>query len=199
MRRSNTSISTALLALGLALALGAARADAAARRGKAAPAPAAAGTAAGPAAEATGQARRSAETLFGRYQDLEHAFDPALVDLYADDARIESRIVVSGRPPTVRKWSGSQYKDLLRRALQKAKEKKQDYNYYTAVTYQSEGERVRIKAQRWAELQKAMSPVELLVGPSGAGAWRIFEEISESHPVTVAPTPKPVVPTPQAH
>jgi hypothetical protein len=148
-------------------------------------APPSAGAAAG------GPARKSAEALFARYIDLEHAFDPALVDLYADNARIESRVIVIGRPPTVRSWSGAQYKDLLRRALQKAKEKKQDLNFYSAVNYLAEGGRVRIKAMRYAELQKAVSPVELLVGPDASGTWRIFEELSESHPLTPAPAPPP--------
>jgi hypothetical protein len=142
-------------------------------------------------APAAGAARKSAEALFARYIDLEHAFDPALVDLYADNAHIESRVIVVGRPATVRTWSGAQYKDLLRRALQKAKEKKQDLNYYSAINYLVEGDRVRIKAMRYAELQKAVSPVELLVGPDAAGTWRIFEELSESHPITPAPPAPP--------
>jgi hypothetical protein len=148
----------------------------------------AAAPAAAPAA-ATGAARKSAETLFNRYIDLEHAFDPALVDLYADEAHIQSRVIVPGRPPTVRTWSGTQYKELLRRALAKAKEKRQDLNFYTAVSYLREGSRVRIKAMRYAELQKAVSPVELLVGPSAGGSWRIFEELSESHPLAAAQPP----------
>jgi len=162
-------------AMGLAIAAGAATTPAAA-----------------PAAEATGAARQSAEALFSRYVDLEHAFDPALVDLYADEAHIQSRVIVPGKPPIVRDWKGTEYKELLRRGLAKAKETRKDLNYYSAVTYLREGSRVRIKATRYAELQKAVSPVELLVGPAGAGSWRIFEELSESHPVmTPAPRPKP--------
>src|SRR5205807_687102 len=124
-------------ALGLALAIGAGAAAAVA----AAPAAAA-------AAEATGAARKSAEALFNRYIDLEHTFNPALVDLYADDAHIQSRVIVPGRPPTVRTWSGTDYKELLGLALAKAKEKRQDLNYYSAVTYLREGSRLRIKAMR---------------------------------------------------
>jgi hypothetical protein len=142
------------------------------------------------ATPATGEARAKAEVLFGRYIDLEHAFDPALLELYADGAHIVSRIIVPGRPPTVRTWSGTQYKELLRRALQKAKEKKQDLNYYSAVSYLREGPRVRIKAMRYAELQKAVSPIELLVGPDASGSWRIFEELSESHPLAAPVKPK---------
>jgi hypothetical protein len=169
------------LTAALAAALGVAPA---ARAG----ATAAATPAAAPAAEATGEARARAEALFGRYIDLEHAFDPALLDLYSDTARIEHRIVVPGQRPVVRNWSGAQYKELLRRALQKAKQTKEDLNYYSAISYQREGSRVRIKAMRYAQMQKAVSPVQLLVGPDGGGTWRIFEERSESRPLA-APAP----------
>ncbi|HVR07938.1 MAG TPA: hypothetical protein VMW75_07795 [Thermoanaerobaculia bacterium] len=173
----------------LASALGVAVAAALAAGAALAAAPAAA------SAEATGAARKKAETLFNRYIDLEHAFDPALVDLYSDEAHIQSRVIVPGRPPTVRTWSGAQYKELLRRALAKAKEKRQDLNFYSAVNYLRDGSRVRIKAMRYAELQKAVSPVELLVGPDAAGSWRIFEELSESHPLAAAqPAAKPIKP-----
>ena len=169
--------------LGLALTIAGAAAAAVAT------APAAAAAAA--ATEATGAARKSAEALFNRYIDLEHAFDPALVDLYANEARIQRQIIVPRRKTTVRTWSGTQYKELLGRALAKAKEKGLDLNYYSAVTYLREGSRVRIKAMRYAELQKSVSPVELLVGPDAAGSWRIFEELSESHPLTGAPAAAP--------
>jgi hypothetical protein len=189
MNRTTLPRPPAALSLSLGVAVGVAFAVAAA---------AGSASGGGAAEPATGEARQRAEALFARYVDLEHAFDPALVDLYADRAHIESRVIVHGRPPTVRNWSGVQYKDLLRRALQKAKEKKQDLNYYTAVDYLREGSRVRIKAMRYAELQQAVSPVELLVGPDASGSWRIFEELSESHPRLAPPQPpKPQPPKPQ--
>ncbi len=141
--------------------------------------------------EATGSARKNAEALFNRYVDLEHAFDPALINLYSNSAHIESRLLVAGRPPIVRTFSGAQYKTLLQRALAQAKQTKTDLNYYSAVTYLREGEKVRIKATRYAALQKAVSPVELLVGPDASGSWKIFEELSESHPVPGALPPPP--------
>ncbi len=142
-------------------------------------------------AEATGEARKNAETLFNRYVDLEHAFDPALVGLYSNTAHIESRILVEGRKPIVRTFTGAQYKTLLSRALTQAKQTKTDLNYYSGVSYLREGDKVRIKASRYAALQKAVSPVELLVGPDGSGSWKIFEELSESHPVAGALPPPP--------
>jgi hypothetical protein len=152
-------------------------------------APPAPATPPGPQEEATGEARKQAEALFNRYVDLEHAFDPALVDLYSKDARIQSSVIVAGSPPRVRKWTGATYKEMLGRALKKARETKQDLNYYSSVVYLRAGSRVRIKAMRYAALQKAVSPVELLVGPDAGGAWRIFEERSETHPLPNGPQP----------
>ncbi len=202
MKRVTFSLGTALGALGALTALtglGAAPLPAASRaaagttpgtQSVSAPAPAAQPAPAGAAGTpATGEALKHAEALFHRYVELEHAFDPALVDLYSKDARIESRVVVAGKPPRVRKWTGASYKDLLGRALKKAKETKQDLNYYTSIVYLGEGGRVRIKALRYAEMQKAVSPVELLVGPDAGGAWRIFEERSETHPLPNGPQP----------
>ncbi len=143
------------------------------------------------APEATGAARKNAEALFSRYVDLEHAFDPALVDLYAPGAHIQRRVIVPGRPPKVDNWTGAQYKDLLRNGLAKAKKTKQDLNFYSAVTYLSEGNRVRIKASRYAQLENVVTPVEILVGPDLSGSWRIFEELSEDHPRAAAPPRKP--------
>jgi hypothetical protein len=149
------------------------------------------GPAAAAAPEATGAARKAAKVLFSRYVDLEHAFDPALVDLYAPGAHIQRRVIVSGRPPRVDTWAGAQYKDLLRNGLAKAKKTGQDLNFYSAVSYLSEGNRVRIKARRYAKLENVVTPVEILVGPDLSGSWRIFEELSEDHPLVAAPPRKP--------
>jgi hypothetical protein len=137
--------------------------------------------AAAPAAEAKGEARKQAEALFNRYVTLEHEFDPAIADLYADTARIESRRITAGSPPEVRTTPAPQYKDQLRKVMPIAK-RRRDLSFYTEVTYAAEGRFVRIRAKRYAEYKKFTSPVELLVGPGANGQWQIFEELSEAHP-----------------
>ncbi|HVT58319.1 MAG TPA: hypothetical protein VHR45_07955 [Thermoanaerobaculia bacterium] len=132
-------------------------------------------------AEATGAARKSAEALFDKYVELEHAFDPAIADLYADDAHIVSRKVYPDRPAEVRTYPASRYKQQLRRVMPIAK-RNHDVSFYTAMTYTREGNRVRIKATRYAELKKFVSPLELLVGPGPGGTWLIYEELSEARP-----------------
>ena len=137
--------------------------------------------AAAPAAEAKGEARKQAEALFNRYVTLEHDFDPAIADLYADTAHIESRRITAGSPPEVRTTPAPQYKDQLRKVMPIAK-RRRDLSFYTEVTYSAEGKFVRIRAKRYAEYKKFTSPVELLVGPGANGQWQIFEELSEAHP-----------------
>jgi hypothetical protein len=145
--------------------------------------------AAAPAAEAQGEARKQAEALFNRYVALEHDFDPALADLYADTARIESRRITPGAPPAVRTTPAPQYKDQLRKVLPIAK-RRRDLSFYTEVTYAAEGKYVRIRAKRYAEYKRFTSPMELLVGPGPDGRWQILEEISEAHPGPPPPPPK---------
>lgn len=139
--------------------------------------------------EATGEAKKQAEELFTHYVDYEHNFDNKLVGLYSRQAHIESRVILPGKAPRVLTWDGATYRDKLGRALQMARKTKTDLTYYSSVVYLREGSRVRIKAMRYAEQQKALSPMELLVGPDTDGTWRIFEEISETHPAPEGPQP----------
>ena len=122
-----------------------------------------------------------AKALFKRYVDLEHAFDPAVADLYADGAVIRNK----RRYPTgqARELSmpAPQYKALIRQAMPLAKARG-DRNTYTDCKYTDIGERVRIVCSRYSELKKYTSPLSMLVGPDASGHWLIFEELSESQP-----------------
>lgn len=122
-----------------------------------------------------------ARALFDRYVRLEAAFDPAVADLYADDALIKNkRIYPSGQ---VRELvlPASQYKALIRSAMPLAKARG-DYSTYSEVTFQPDGNGVRITARRFSMLKKYYSPLSLLVAPTPSGIWVIREELSESQP-----------------
>jgi hypothetical protein len=119
--------------------------------------------------------------LFERYIALEHAFDPAQADLYADDAKIQNtRAYPTGQKRTL-EIPAPQYKSALRAAMPLAKERG-DTSTYSDINYTLEGDRVRITCSRFSELKKYSSPLTLLVGPDKGGKWLIFEEISESQP-----------------
>ncbi|WP_426339898.1 hypothetical protein ACN9MZ_27090 [Pseudoduganella sp. S-14] len=122
-----------------------------------------------------------ARSLFQQYSSLEAAFNPAVADLYADDALIKNkRTYPTGQTREVA-IPAVQYKALVRSAMPLAKTKG-DYSTYSQVSYSDEGRGVRIKATRYAVLKKYESPLALLVAPDASGKWLIREEISESQP-----------------
>ena len=122
-----------------------------------------------------------ARALFELYVQRGRAFDPALADLYSDEAVIKNK---RGEPEgEVRELSlpAPQYKDLIRQALPVAKVRG-DTSTYSDVEYAIEGDGVRIKADRFSEMKGYHSPISILVKPTPTGEWLIFEELSESRP-----------------
>lgn len=122
-----------------------------------------------------------ARAFFERYVKLEHAFDPAQADLYADDARIiNKRIYSDGKVASI-PIAALRYKnEVIRKGMANAKATG-DISNYSNETYTLEGNMVRIKATRYSVLKKYSAPVSQLVGPDANGVWVIHEEISESH------------------
>ena len=129
----------------------------------------------------TADARAKAEQLWNRYVALEAAFDPAVADLYSDDAVIRNRRTYPTGEVREATVPAAQYKALIRQAIPLAKAKN-DVNRYSGCTYAAEGPRVRIACARYSALKNYTSPMSLLVGPGAAGGWLIFEELSESRP-----------------
>jgi hypothetical protein len=121
-----------------------------------------------------------ARAFFERYVRLEHAFDPAQADLYADDAKIFNKRIYPGGKVASIPIAALRYKNLIRTTMADAKAKG-DISNYSDETYTLEGNMVRIKATRYSVLKKYSSPLSQLVGPDANGVWVIHEEISESH------------------
>jgi hypothetical protein len=141
----------------------------------------AAGGAAWPVPAAAGDDFRSAKALFARYASLVRAFDPAVTDLYDDAALIRNlRLLPDGQVEELTVPART-YKDLVRQAMPLAKIRG-DVNTFSGARYARDGGRVRIRAVRHSELRAYSGSIELLVGPSSGGDWKIFEEISESKP-----------------
>jgi hypothetical protein len=122
-----------------------------------------------------------AKQLFGRYVALEHAFDPTVADLYSDDAVIRNKRTYPTGQVRQLTIPAPKYKELLRASMPLAKARG-DTSTYSDVRYVEEGKHVRIAATRFSNLKKYSSPISLLVGPSDAGGWLIYEELSESQP-----------------
>lgn len=121
----------------------------------------------------------SAEQLFARYVALEDAHDPAIADLYADQAFVKIRRSMPMGDPQDVVVPAEQYRALLRQNMPLAKARGVR-SAYSNVTYKREGEFVRIDAVRVSEPGRKTSPLSLLVGPSPGGKWFIYEQLSES-------------------
>ena len=122
-----------------------------------------------------------AKAFFDRYVQLEHAFDPAAADLYADDAQIKNKRTYPNGQVRELTMPAPQYKALIRQSMPLAKARG-DTSSYSEVTFSNEGPGVRVRAKRFSNLKKYSSPISLLVAPDASGQWLIREEISESQP-----------------
>ncbi len=120
-----------------------------------------------------------AKALFERYVALDLAFDPAIADLYSDEAKIEiTRIAPDGEKRTA-VIPARKYKDQIRVAMPMAKITGEKSSY-DEVKYAAEGERVRITCQRSSGPPETAGALSLLVGTGPEGGWLIYEELAES-------------------
>jgi hypothetical protein len=133
------------------------------------------------AASSTAAPLDDAKAVFEQYVQLEHAFDPAAADLYADDALIKNKRTYPTGQVRELTMPASTYKTLIRQTMPLAKQRG-DTNTYSDISYSKEGAMVRIRATRFSNLKNYASPISLLVLPDDNGRWLIREELSESRP-----------------
>ena len=123
----------------------------------------------------------SAQELWDDFVELGTGFDPALADLYADDAVIHlTRRYPDGRTRTLQ-LTGKEYKPLVRQAMPIARNRG-DVDVYSNVKFENLGDRTRITATRYGTLKKYRAPHELIVGNVGSSGWKILKETGESGP-----------------
>lgn len=132
-------------------------------------------------AASTGDSIKAARQLFDRYVSLEYAYDPAVADLYADDAVIRNTWTSAPGKREVTEIPATRYKALIVQYMPTAQERK-DRSLYSRITYTPEGDGVRIKAKRFSVNKNYTSPLSILAKPSKTGDWQIVEELSESAP-----------------
>jgi endonuclease YncB( thermonuclease family) len=108
-------------------------------------------------------------------------FDLAVTECYSDKAEVAYNIYYPNGTTRTLELSGVQVKKLIAEAMPVAKQLN-DYNTLSNVTYTAKGKRFQISATRYSERKKYYSPIYFLVGRDASGAWKIYEEISESQP-----------------
>jgi len=133
------------------------------------------------AASSSAAALDDAKAFFDHFVQLEHAFDPAAADLYADDAVIKNKRTYPTGQVRELTMPASKYKTLIRQTMPLAK-LRGDTNSYSDISYANEGAMVRIRATRFSNLKHYATPISLLVSPDDKGRWLIREELSESRP-----------------
>lgn len=132
---------------------------------------------------AHGQVSRvdQARAFFERFVALGNAGDVAVADLYADDAKIVGhRTYPTGKTRRMA-FTGRRWKEMLRKIMPLARATN-DRSSFSDMRYALEGGRVRITATRYSERKRYSAPYSSLVGPNGAGEWRIYEETVHTRP-----------------
>ncbi|MGZ8940237.1 MAG: hypothetical protein ACXW32_13600 [Limisphaerales bacterium] len=119
-----------------------------------------------------------AKAFFNTYTNLSAKFDPAVADLYADDAMIKNKRHLADGGTREMTMQAPAYKNLVRSAMPLAKQRG-DTNRYTEVAYKEEDGKVRITSTRYSELKKYSSPFTMVIAKRG-DKWLIVEEESES-------------------
>jgi len=117
-------------------------------------------------------------TTFARFVDLERAFDPAVIELYADDGLVIERIEHSGVERRAREIPMRRYKAALAHALARRAHAPE-----TAAHADIRYERiapgwVRVRSLRRSSASRAPADYELVLRKSNDGAWRIVKEIA---------------------
>jgi hypothetical protein len=99
----------------------------------------------------------SAEAFFERFVALGQAFDPAVADLYADEATIRSVRRYPDGTARALQLIGAEYKRLIRSAMPLARQRG-DRDQHSDVTVWADGEQTRIRSTRYSELKGYTSP-----------------------------------------
>ncbi len=122
-----------------------------------------------------------ARLFFEQCDRHEKAFDPRLVACYADEAVIQNTRVYPTGQKKVMRLTGVQYKALLKASLPLA-QKRNDTSSYSDLEYTQSGDKVIVKGQRYSNLKKYWSPLEIHIGKDQKGEIKFLTEISESQP-----------------
>ncbi|HTO54626.1 MAG TPA: YceK/YidQ family lipoprotein [Myxococcota bacterium] len=111
----------------------------------------------------------TAARLFTECAALLKQESPHFADCYSIDAKVE----ITGSDPL----RGADYKPVLRQGLERWRSSG-DTIEWRNPSYATDGDHVRISAQRAVSTSGTRLPVSLIVGPGPDGQWRILEEIS---------------------
>lgn len=120
-----------------------------------------------------------AAAFFQKFIAMERDFDPALMDLYDDDASVTNTRRLSNGLVKDKIINVAYMKKMYQNSLWFAKWMG-DTKVYADITYTEVGNGVRIMCTRSSLHKRRSVPYELIVGPGPKGDWVILMEHSES-------------------
>ncbi len=120
-----------------------------------------------------------AKGFFNTYTNLYGKFDPAVADLYADNAVLKNQRHMADGTKKPLTMSGALLKSMIRNGMLQLAKERGDTSKYTDVKFAEENGNLRISCSRYSEMKKYTSPLELVIAKRG-DKWVIVEEHSES-------------------
>ncbi|WP_156312401.1 hypothetical protein [Marinagarivorans algicola] len=124
------------------------------------------------------------EALFKRFVELGENFDPAVANLYADDAKI---VFFRQHPHGLERQmavSGYEWKSLISKIMPVAK-LTQDISRYQEVEVIAQDDAFKIKANRYVERKCYWDAgYYMMVKKSPSGQWLIIEEYTQTQPTS---------------
>ena len=121
----------------------------------------------------------SPEILIEKFIQLGQQYDPSIVDLYSDEAKIQNRQVDSAGNSEIRTMKSSDYKKIISAAMPLGKLIK-DSSTYTNIVFTKVNGRVMVTADQYSNLGKYKTPIFWVLEKDDDSNWLIVEEISES-------------------
>lgn len=128
----------------------------------------------------------NAKMFIGKFLELSHNYDPALIDMYSDNANIVRKVIhEDGKVEKVIIPTDLYKKSLL---FFRLPAKLQGYrNEFINFSYVMEGKNVRATGLRKSNNTNIV-PISFLLGKDSSGKFRILEEITETKSVFLIKT-----------
>jgi hypothetical protein len=104
-----------------------------------------------------------------------NGYKPEVLEDYADEARITSKVLRAGARPIDGSFTGRSYRDHLQKRLATPPQSREQL-VHDEVTSKSEGTRARLCAQRSVRNTQLKGTVCYLVGRARDNSWKIYEE-----------------------
>jgi len=124
-----------------------------------------------------GKTEAEGKAFWAHVLQLVDEYDPAVADLYADDAVVKNVLVDANGKKRENSMEPARFKALLRTQLPRLRGTGR-HSVYSGCTYTPVAQGLRIECERRPGPQEPAHHVSVRVSKDALGRWRIREEIS---------------------